>query len=211
MENSFSLYCHFYKDNSKGVIKTIKLKLPNFNIRVIELKEKIKKQMETSNMSLLKFESVSKTILSKGLSDSAIIGNFFSCKDDIFCKVDLNITPIKSESISDKVTTQTKTLSNYSYYELNSSTIKVLVPLKDVHTIPKENLKGSFTESSCEVRVNLNSINYFFGVPRLHCNIIPDSSIVTTSTDNIVFKLKKAKDSDNWASLFKMKFVGETE
>jgi hypothetical protein len=212
MENSLSLYCHFYTDNSKGVIKTIKLKLVTFNIRVIELKERIKKELETkdNNMSLLKFESVSKTILSKPLSDSILISNFFEDRDDIFCKVDLNITPIK-KTPNDKTNTQCKTLSNYSYYELNINTIKVLIPLKDAHTIPKENIKGTFTETSCEVKANLNGINYYFAVPRLHCSIIPETSVVTTSTDNLVFKLRKAKESDNWASLFKMKFVGETD
>jgi hypothetical protein len=210
MENSF-LYCHFLTEGSKGIIKTIKLKLQNLNLRVLDLKEKIRKELENrkeNSISLLKFE-LSKTIQSKSLSDAILLTNFFENKDDIFCKVDLNIAPVKT--IEKVNISQTKTLSTYSYYELNKNTIKVLVPLNDVQTIPKEDLKGTFTETSCEVKVLLNGINYYFGVPRLHCNIIPDSSVVTTSTDNIVFKLKKANESDNWASLFKMKFVGEKE
>jgi hypothetical protein len=210
MEKSISLYCHFYTDNSKGIIKTIKLKLVSLNLRVIELKEKIKTAIETNkDLPLLKFESISKTIPSKNLSDSALVSNFFEDKDDIFCKVELNIAPVKSEEKVDAV--QFKSLSNYSYYELNPTTIKVMVPLNGVQNLNKEEIKGSFTPTSCEVKVNLNGVNYYFGVPRLHCSIIPESSTVTTSKDYIVFKLKKANESDNWASLFKMKFVGETD
>jgi hypothetical protein len=211
-KSTMSLYCHFYTDSSKGVIKTIKLHLNNLHIRVIELKERIKEEIE-SNREYFKFESVSKTILSRPLSDSAFLNNYFENRDDIFCKVEINVTPVKS--VSQKVidNTQVKTLTTYSYYEMNDkNTIKVMIPLNDVQNLSKEKILATFQENSCDVKVDMgNGISYYFGVPRLHCAIIPEESKCLTSKDNIVFKLRKAKESDNWASLFRMKFVGDTD
>ena len=94
----------------------------------------------------------------------------------------------------------------------DKNVIRVNVPLKGVHNVPKENIKGIFTESSCEVKViDLNNLNYCFGVPRLHCKIIPEKSEALAKDDNIIIRLRKAKEEDNWASLHKLKFVGDTD
>jgi hypothetical protein len=208
MEN-FTFYCHLFTDNAKGVIKTLRLTIPKIDIRILELKEHIKKQLESQKESFT-INSISKTIRSRKITDTIRLSCFFEPNDDIFCQVEQNLTPIKTINTTEDL--KFKHLTNYSYYESNKQTIRVNIPLKDVQTIPVENIKGIFTESSCEVKViGLNNLNYFFAVPRLHCKIIPDKSTVTAGKDNIIFRLRKAKDEDNWASLFKMRFVGETD
>ncbi len=207
--DNFSFYCHLYTDIAKGVIKSVKLTIPKIDIRILELKEQIKKELER-NKEMFTINSVSKTIRSRKIGDTIRVSSFFESGDDIFCQVELNVTPIKTINTTEDL--KFKHLTSYSYYEANKQTIRVNIPLKDVQNVAAENIKGIFTESSCEVKVlGLNNLNYFFAVPRLHCKIIPDKSTVTAGKDNIVFRLKKEKEEDNWASLFKMKFVGDTD
>lgn len=210
------LYCHFFVDNTKGVIKTIKVPLESLSINLIELKEKIiktleaKKDCRSTNYKVL---GVSKTIISKLLADSVRISNFFDNKDDIFCQVEIQIVPVKVSQVhkEDQVL-KFKTLSSYSFYEANKQIVKVLVPLKDVQNLPKESIKSTFTDTSFDVKItNMNGVNYSFGVPRLQCKIVPEKSEVLTNKDNIVVRLRKEKDDDNWSSLFKMKYIGETD
>lgn len=54
-------------------------------------------------------------------------------------------------------------------------------------------------------------MNYLFAVPKLHAEIIPEESEVTTKEDKICVRLRKAKEEDNWSFLYKFKFVGEKD
>lgn len=209
------LYCHFFIDSVKGIIKTIKLNFESFNLHVIELKAKIAKELESKkeNTPLFKILSINKTILSPSLLDSVKISQFFENEDDIFCHVELNIQPIKStnESKEEDKVLKYKTLNKYSFYEANKNVVKVLVPLEGIQNLPKENIVTTFSETSFEVKVNnLNGLNYMFAVPRLDAKIIPEKSEASVDKNgNIVIRLRKAKEDDHWGYLFKQRYVGE--
>jgi cellobiose phosphorylase len=211
------LYCHFFLDNTKGVIKTQKIPLDNLSIHIIELKQIIAKVLEKTKESttpMFKVLSLSKTLISPSLTDTAKLCNFFINKDDIFCQVELNITPIKKTTqitTDDNDLLKFKSLTTYSFWEANKQIVKVRVPLKGVNELPKENIKATFTESSIDVRVyNLNGMNYHFGVPRLDAKIVPEKSEAITDKDgNIIVRLRKAKEDDHWSYLYKQKYVGE--
>lgn len=214
MENIF-LYCHLFLESSKGVIKTVKIPLDTIDTHIIELKEKINKiinKQKDSNSQMFKIISLNKTLISPSLCDTIKTSMFFENSDDIFCKVEMNITPIKTNSLinSDDVL-KFKQLTTYSFWEANKQMVKVKVPLKGVETIPKENIKATFTENSLDVKVfNLNGLNYHFGVPRLDANIVPDRCEALADKDgSVVIKLRKAKEDDHWSFLFKQKYVGE--
>jgi hypothetical protein len=218
MENKFFLYCHFFTDASKGILKTKKLPLENLNLHIIEFKEKVAKllqQKSDDSTSLFKLLAINKTINSKSLLDSAKVYHFFQNKDDVYCQVELNVQPVKTILVKTKVQDELlsyKTLSNYSFYEASKTIVKVLIPLKGVENMPKENIKASFTESSLEVKVHgLNNLNYCFRVPRLDANILPEKSeAFADKNGNIVIRLRKAKEDDHWSYLFKQKYVGES-
>jgi hypothetical protein len=218
MENKLFLYCHFFVDPSKGILKTKKLFLENMNIHIIDLKEKIVKliqQKSDDDTKLFNLIAINKTINSKSLLDSAKVAHFFQNKDDVFCQVELNVQPIKTilvKTAQQDELLSYKTLSSYSFYEASKTIVKVLIPLKGVETLPKENVKSTFTETSLEVKVhNLNNLNYCFRVPRLDANIIPEKSeAFADKNGNIVIRLRKAKEDDHWSYLFKQKYVGES-
>ncbi len=223
MENSnstkgkFFLYCHFFLDNSKGVIKTMKIFLDNLNIHVIELKQIIAKTIDKQKESttpLFKILSLNKTLISPSLNDTVKAASFFNNKEDIFCQVEMNIQPVKtstSVTASEESILKYKTLTNYSFWVANKQIVKVRVPLKGIENLPKENIKSSFTESSLEVKINnLNGLNYMFAVPRLDAQIVPDKSEALTDKEgNLIIRLRKAKEEDHWSYLFKQKYVGE--
>jgi len=219
-QNHHYLYCHLFLDATKGVIKTIKVEMENFNnIHFIDLKSQIKKILEgnldKTQSNLYKIISLSKTIISPSLSDSARIYQFVNNKDDIFCQVEINVVPIKSTIVianQDDDLLKYKSITNYSFYEANKQIVKVLIPLPGIDKLPKEQIVGKFTESSCEVKVRgLNGSNFIFGVPRLHAKICAEKSEVVTSKDSLVIRLRKFKEDDYWSFLHKTKMVGETD
>jgi len=218
MENKFFLYCHFFTDSTKGILKTLKLPLENLKIHIIELKEKVAKllqQKSDESTTLFKLVAINKTINSKSLIDSAKVNHFFEDKDDVYCQVELNVQPMKKilakTNVQDELLSY-KTLSNYSFYEASKTLVKVLIPLKGIESLPKENIKSNFTETSLEVKVHgLNNLNYCFRVPRLDANIVPEKSeALADKNGNIIIRLRKAKEDDHWSYLFKQKYVGES-
>lgn len=216
---AYFIYCHLFLDPTKGIIKTIKVPFESLNIHFIDLKTQVKKALDSdtdkSQSNLYKIISLSKTMIAPSFTDSARITPFITNKSDVFCNVELNVVPIKSSVIvsnQDDDLLKYKSITNYSFYEANKQIIKVLVSLQGVDKLPKEQILGKFTETSCEVKVRgLNGSNYIFGVPRLHAKILPDKSEVITSKDNLVIRLRKFKEDDNWSYLHKTKFVGETD
>jgi hypothetical protein len=217
-KNNF-IYCHLFIDNSKGIIKSLKIPINNFTLHFIDLKSLIKNQIENdpekSQSNLYTILSLSKTIISPSYPDSLKISNFIKHKSDIFCKVELNIVPIKSSIVvanKDDNLLKYNTITNYSFYEASKTIVKVLVPLIGIEKISKEKISSKFTDNSVEVKIqDFNGRNYIFGVPRLHLNINKEKSEVKTIKDNIVIRLRKVKDDDNWSYLYKTKFIGETD
>lgn len=213
------IYCHLFLDSSKGVIKSMKIPITNFNIHFIDLKTLIKKEIENdpekTQSNLYKILSLSKTILSPGYQDSAKICLFLKHKSDVFCQVELNIVPIKSSIVvanKDDDLLKYITISKYSFYEASKTIVKVMVPLTGIENLPKENLISKFTDNSLEVKIkDFKGSNYIFGVPRLHLNINKEKSEVKLIKDNIVIRLRKVKDDDNWSYLHKTKFIGEPD
>jgi hypothetical protein len=217
MESKLFLYCHFFTDSTKGVLKTKKLSLENLNLHIIDLKQKVEKLLQQNpddTTKLFKLVSVNVTLFSRSLLDSAKVSNFFENGSDVFCQVELNLQPLKTilakTNQQDELLTY-KTLSSYSFYEASKQIVKVLIPLKGVENLPKENIKSTFTESSLEVKINnLNNLNYCFRVPRLDASIIPEKSeAFADKNGNVVIRLRKAKEDDHWSYLFKQKYVGE--
>lgn len=86
---------------------------------------------------------------------------------------------------------------------------RVIIELKDVHTLSKENINCLFNEKSFEICFkNLKGKHYKFGVPNLQCKIDPKSSKFLVKQDKILISLKKIKKEDRWISLFKTKTIG---
>ena len=96
----FNFYCHLYTDSAKGVIITLKLIIPKIDIRILELKEQIKKEVER-NKEIFTINSVSKTILSRKISDTTRLSGFFKNNDDIF-KLKLTLHQLR-QSIQMKI------------------------------------------------------------------------------------------------------------
>jgi hypothetical protein len=213
------IYCHLFLDCTKGVIKSLKIPINNFSLHFIDLKSLIKNHIENdpekTQSTLYKILSLSKTILSPSYPDSLKLSNFIKHKSDIFCQVEINIVPIKSSIVvanKDDNLLKYNTITKYSFYEASKTIVKVLVPLTGIEQLPKEKIISKFTDNSVEVKVqDFNGRNYIFGVPRLHLNINKEKSEVKTIKDNIVIRLRKVKDEDNWSYLHKTKFIGETD
>jgi hypothetical protein len=86
---------------------------------------------------------------------------------------------------------------------------RVILDIKDVQKLPKENISAVFLERSFEIKfMNLNGNNYKFGVPILHYKINPGDCKYLLKTDKIIISLKKLKKDDRWISLFKTKTIG---
>lgn len=211
------LYVHIFLENSKGVIKTIKVNLENgLNISVIDLKHLISKTLTLKKENGLKVVSLSKTIQSKSLLDSIKLNYFFENKDEVFCQVEMNIQPIKTTTNniqnSNEDLLSFKTLNKYSFYEANKQVMKVLVPIPGISGIAKENIKAIFKDFSFEVKVyGVKGVNYMFAVPRLDAQIVPEKSeALTDKNDNLVIRLRKFKDDDHWSYLFKVSYAGES-
>lgn len=217
-----SLYCHFFIERNKGVIKTIKLSnLKDFqNIKISQLKEEIKTQLQQDKDkedTLFSIKTINKTLYSRNLTDNLKVASFFGNKDDLFCEVEINVKPVKrvQEKRPEQSTDEFlkyKVLSTYSIYEASKQIVKVLITLKDVQDLPKENIKTFFSENSLEVKViGLKNLNYSFGVPRLYKSIDPEKSEVRTEKDKLVIRLRKAKDDDHWSELYRVKGIGEKD
>ena len=52
-------------------------------------------------------------------------------------------------------------------------------------------------------------LNYYFGVPTLHCGIDPTNSELLVTKDKMTIRLRKEKEEDNWPALYKFKYLME--
>jgi hypothetical protein len=213
------LYCHLYSDQSKGVFKTIKINLDSLSTTILDLKLKIikalKDNLKDPQASLYKISSISKTASSSDLSDGVKLNQYFDNKDDIFCKIYVQVEPIGNSTnltsqVEDTVLTY-KTINEYSFYVANKQVVRVIVPVPGIEKVLPENIISNFTETSLEVKVKnaLNGINYRFAVPRLDAKIIPEKSEAFVKDGKLNIRLRKAKEDDHWSYLFKQRYVGE--
>ena len=117
-------------------------------------------------------------------------------------------TEVKGIFSADKFVTLTK----YSYYESGKWSVKALIDLKGVQSHPKDKISVEFKKRSFTLKIlDLKGQNYQFTVPKLQCYIEPEKCSWVAKSDTIQITLRKAKEDDNWWSLFKSKAVGEVE
>lgn len=216
------LYVHFFVEKAgegdetkqKGLLQTIKLSTQSKNLRVMDLKMQIMKTFDSKGQNVrYKPISISKTIFSPPLRDTTKIRLYFEDKDDIFVKVETEAIPVATttENKKDDVLSY-KAVTDYSFYEANESTVKVLVPVPGIDKCKREHVIPNFLEDSFDVKVNNptgNGVNYRFAVPKLDCKIIPEKCDAFPKGDRLIIKLRKFKNDDHWSYLFKQKYVGE--
>jgi calcyclin binding protein len=218
-KQTYFLYCHFFLEPLKGVIKTVKIHVENLDVHIIELKQAITRHLEEKNLKdmdspLFKIMTVTKSLNTRGLNDTVKIGNYFENKGDVYCQVEAIMQPKKvTKTLTEEEKIIYKTLTNYSFYEATKQVVKVLVPLPGIQNVPKENIVATFTEKSLDVRVkNVNGLNYMFAVPRLDAKIIPEKSEALAGKDgNLIIRLRKYKEDDHWSYLYQIRYAGETE
>ena len=86
----------------------------------------------------------------------------------------------------------------------------MLLDFKDVKNHPKDKVTVEFKPRSFTLRVlDFKGQDYQFQVPKLQCYITPEECSYSIKSDSIQITLRKAKDDDNWWSLFRTKAVGE--
>ena len=154
------------------------------------------------------------------------VASHFEDLGDVYCHVRVAVDPKKHvKPIEVRPVAPTKapvsisgddkyiSLAKYSYYESGTKWIKVqLDSFKDIKNLPREKISVAFKTRSFVLQVHdFNGHNFQFSVPRLQCHIKPEESSITVKSDSIQINLRKAKDDDNWWSLFKTKAVGEVE
>lgn len=143
--------------------------------------------------------------------------------NDIYCHLDIEVDakkhvkpvevrePAKKE-VQTQIISDAKyvTMAKYSYYESGSKWVKVLLDFKGINAHPKDKVTVEFKPRSFTLQVmDFKAQNYQFQVPKLQCYIVPEECSFTIKSDSIQVTLRKAKDDDNWWSLFRTKAVGE--
>ena len=154
-----------------------------------------------------------------------LVSSFFELDDDIYCSVEVSVdtkkhvkpvevrpvVPAKVSLTSIVSDDKYVTIVKYSYYESGSKWIKVLLDgFKDIKSHPKEKIQVEFKPRAFTLRImDFKWQNHQFQVPKLQCHIIPEECSITVKADSIQVSLRKAKDDDNWWSLFRSKAIGE--
>ena len=156
-----------------------------------------------------------------------LITSFFENSSDVFCLLDVNVDlkkHVKPIEVKKPVATAAAgkapvtlasddkfvSLAKYSYYESGKKWVKVLLDFKDIKNHPADKVTVEFKPRSFTVRVlEFKGQNYQFQVPKTQCAVVPEECSHTIKSDSIQITLRKAKDDDNWWSLFRTKAVGE--
>lgn len=152
-----------------------------------------------------------------------LVSSFFEDSSDVYCLVEVAVDPKKHvKPLEVKKPSEPKgisllsgddkfvSLAKYSYYESGSKWVKVLLDFKDIKSHPADKITIEFKPRSFTLRVlDFKGQNYQFQVPKLQCSIKPEECSHTIKSDSVQITLRKAKDDDNWWSLFRTKAVGE--
>jgi len=92
-------------------------------------------------------------------------------------------------------------LTNYAW-DQSDKFVKIYVTLKDVHTIPSENVHCDFTAKSMKLLVSdLNGKNHSLLIINLLHPISVEGSYTKVKTDMVVVFMKKKEASENWATV----------
>jgi hypothetical protein len=87
--------------------------------------------------------------------------------------------------------------------------LRVVVELKGIGKIAKDNFKSRFLERSFELKIHsYEGKNWVFGIGRTMNRMNPEGGRFTVKDDKILITLKKAKKEDNWFSLVPVKTIG---
>ncbi len=211
------LYCHLFKDTTKGIIQTVKVKLGTKDKRVLDFKSQLVKEldvlMKSTNIKYIPQE-VKISMVAPPMNESAKMRMFFNDKDDVYVKVLTEVIPVQINKTDDEkkdVVLSYKTITAYSFYVSSETYVRVLVPIPGIEKVKKEDIISEFTEDSLDVRVKnaLNGNNYRFAVPRLDAKIIPEKCEAFPKGDRLIIRLRKFKNDDHWCYLFNQKYVGE--
>jgi len=103
-----------------------------------------------------------------------------------------------------------KTITKYLFYESGKKWVKVAIDFDKISNHPREKIEVSFNERTFTLKVlDYAGSNWQFTVPKTQCKIVPEECGITVKSNQIVVNLRKAKEDDNWWSLFRTYGVGE--
>ena len=138
---------------------------------------------------------------------------YVKVKIDVDLKKHVKPVAVKQQEASKITQGGMKTLTKYSYFESGSKWVKVRVPYPGAHTQKvKDSLKIDFKERSFLFVIDEgDGKGSQFGVPKLHCRILPEACKVSFKQDEVQVTLRKKNEEDNWWSLFKQKATGEVD
>lgn len=116
-------------------------------------------------------------------------------------KLQTTPTPIQGSSVEGPSMNTTRyevKLNNYAW-DQTDKLVKFYVTLKNVHTIPSENVSCQFTPKSLEMHVkDLNGKDYILRITNLLNPIEPEKSSWKVKNDMVILSLSK-KSSEHWS------------
>ena len=213
-----TLYCHLFQTPAKGIVQSLKVKVPADVATFEELRKEIVKEISNSlrggNVKYNIKELYLAMYSNNSLKDKSKIRMYLKDLDDLYISVSTEIIPVKTTNPVNEpkdVVLTYKSITTYSFYVSSETIVRVLVPIPGIEKVKKEDVIATFTEDSIDVRVNnaLNGNNYRFAVPKLDAKIIPEKSEAFPKGDKLIIRLRKFKNDDHWTYLFKQKYVGE--
>ena len=102
-------------------------------------------------------------------------------------------------------------LTKYSFLD-DKKHVKVYVPLEGIGQHPEDKIHSRFLDRSFEVKIfDFRGKNWIFAVPKTQCQILIKDSKVLKKDNQLIIKLGKIAEADNWFSLYKTRCVGEKE
>jgi hypothetical protein len=221
---SISLYVHLIPQTTALISETLKLSLKDkasINDLRLAILEKLQKTNDGNKVYTIKMLTVQPDS-AQSLPLNRFVATYFETDSDVFCHLDVTVDTkkhVKPLEVRDKkaltqIVTDDKyvTLAKYSYYESGSKWVKVLLDFKQIKSHPADKITCDFKPRSFTMRImDFKGQNYQFQVPKLQCYIKPEECSWSLKSDNVQITLRKAKDDDNWWSLFRSKAIGEVE
>lgn len=90
--------------------------------------------------------------------------------------------------------------------------MKVYIPLEGIGKLSEDKIHSRFLDRSFEVKIyDYNGKNWIFAVPKTQCQIFIKESKVIKKDNQLIVKLGKIAEGDNWFSLHKTRCVGEKD
>eukprot|EP00347_Sterkiella_histriomuscorum_P013055 403366189 len=239
-DSQLVLYVHLIPQTTQLIQQTIKVKLDENSV-VADLRRAVSEQLDKHNdgnkiytvRAIYSSDPQSDNTALESIPLKRVLGSFFESGSDVFCLVDIqvdvqrHVKPIEVKKAQTSTTNAKPTqqdiggifttdkfitLTKYSFYESGKNWVKVLLDLKDIKTLDKNQIKIEFGKRSFTLHIyDFKGKNYSFSVPKLQCYILSEQSTMVIKNDSIQINLRKAKEDDNWWSLFRSKAVGEVD